>query len=106
MTIISCTPLVLATERRTFMPETSEANVDKLPPAQASALCQLVELEACWENLRRTPGPAETGKAMRTDLLGRQKAYDAFHARLVMYNQEFQPKHIPELLLNNPLRLA
>jgi len=88
------------------MSETKEACVDKLQPAQARALCQLVELEACWENLRRTPAPGPTVKAMRTDLLGRQKAYDAFHARLIAYNQEYRPKHVPELLLNKPSRLG
>jgi hypothetical protein len=88
------------------MPETREASVEKLQPAQAIALCQLVETEACWENLRRTPSSDPTITPTKSDLLGRQKAYDVFRARLIAYNKEYRPQHVPELLLNNPSRLG
>jgi hypothetical protein len=88
------------------MPETRGASVEKLQPAQAIELCQLVELEACWENLRRTPSPDPTVTATRADLLGRQKAYEVFRGRLIAYNKRYRPGHVPELLLNNPSRLG
>jgi hypothetical protein len=88
------------------MPETRGASVEKLQPAQAIELCQLVELEACWENLRRTPSPDTTVTATRSDLLGRQKAYEVFRARLIAYNKKYRPEHALELLLNNPSRLG
>jgi hypothetical protein len=88
------------------MPETRGASVEKLQPAQARELCQLVELEACWENLRRTPSPDPTVTATRPDLLGRQKAYEVFRARLIAYNKEYRPEHVPERLLNNSSRLG
>jgi hypothetical protein len=93
-------------ESRNFMPETREASVEKLQPGQAIALCKLVEMEACWENLRRTPSSDPTVTATKSDLLARQKAYDVFRARLVAYNKECRPQHVPELLLNNPSRLG
>jgi hypothetical protein len=88
------------------MPEARGASVEKLQPAQAIELCQLVELEACWENLRRTPSPDPTVTPTRPDLLGRQKAYEVFRARLIAYNKEYRPEHVPEKLLNNPSRLG
>jgi hypothetical protein len=71
-----------------------------LAPAQAAELSLLVDLEARWENLRLTlPGDLR-------DLHGRQKAYDAFHTKLVAYNKQYKPAHVPELLLNTPSRLS
>jgi hypothetical protein len=35
-----------------------------------------------------------------------QKAYEAFHSKLVLYNKLYTPAHVPELLLNTPSRLA
>ncbi len=40
------------------------------------------------------------------DLHCKQKAYDAFRARLVAYNKQYTPAHVPELLLNTPSRLG
>jgi hypothetical protein len=40
------------------------------------------------------------------DLLGKQKAYEAFHTKLVAYNHRYTPAHVPELLLNTPSRLG
>jgi hypothetical protein len=40
------------------------------------------------------------------DLQGKQKAYEAFHYKLVAYNEQYTPAHVPELLLNTPSRLG
>jgi hypothetical protein len=73
--------------------------------SQPTELSLLVELEARWENLRgnrvATPGKEET-----THLQQKQKAYEAFHDKLSAYNKTFKPEHVPERLLNTPLRLC
>src|SRR5690349_15677707 len=74
--------------------------------AQAAELCRLVEAEACWENLRRTPSRDQTVKALTSELVKRQKAYENFHGKLAAYNRANRPAHVPELLLNNPVRLG
>ena len=83
------------------MPEIQNAPVGALDPVQAAELSLLVDLEARWENLRNVKL-----RHSLQDLQTRQKAYDAFHARLVAYNRRYTPTHVPELLLNTPLRLA
>src|SRR5262245_49517085 len=88
------------------MPEMREAAVRNLDPTQAAELALLVELEARWENLRKDPPRApEVGPITQT-LLEIQKAYEAFHSKLVAYNKRYTPPHVPELLLNTPSRLA
>jgi hypothetical protein len=87
------------------MPEMQEAPV-AIASAQAAELSLLVDLEARWENLRKSPSrPAEAGPRMQ-ELQGIQKAYEAFHAKLVAYNKRYTPAHVPELLLNTPRRLG
>lgn len=88
------------------MTETKEASVETLAPAQAADLCQLADLEACWENLRRTPSLASEISDSREDLHGRQRAYEIFRGKLAAYNQLYKPAHVPELLLNTPSRLS
>src|SRR5262245_19252711 len=88
------------------MTETGEAGIGNLQPAQASELFDLVDLEARWENLRRTPAPDPTVAATRADLQSRQRAYEVFRAKLVAYNKRYRPEHVPELLLNTPARLG
>ena len=83
------------------MPEDTYAPAAPLDLAQAAELSLLVDLEARWENLRK----GNLGHSLQ-DLLARQKAYDAFHAKLVAYNRCYTPPHVPELLLNTPVRLA
>jgi hypothetical protein len=80
----------------------SESRKPLVNPAlpQMIELSLLVDLEARWENLRKT----SLGDLQ--DLHGRQKAYDAFHGKLVAYNKQYRPAHVPELLLNTPTRLA
>jgi hypothetical protein len=88
------------------MPEMREALVGKMDAAQAAELSLLVDLEARWENLRRTRlRPPEVDSSTQ-DLQGKQKAYESFHAKLVAYNKRHTPKHVPEPMLNTPSRLA
>ena len=83
------------------MPEVAYALAGSLDLAQAEELSLLVDLEARWENLRKV----NLGHNLQ-DLQARQKAYYAFHAKLVVYNRRYTPTHVPERLLNTPLRLA
>ena len=83
------------------MPEDAYAHAGSLDLAQAAELSLLVDLEARWDNLRKL----NLGHS-RQDLQARQKAYDAFHAKLMAYNRRYTPTHVPERLLNTPLRLA
>src|SRR5262249_50399419 len=75
-------------------------------PAQAAALALLLDEEAGWENLRQAPADDPGVGGSPRGLLGRQKAYDAFRARLAAYNGRYRPAHTPELLLNTPARLS
>jgi hypothetical protein len=88
------------------MPEIREASVVNIDAAQAAELSLLVDLEARWENLRRTPLRSSEVESSTQDLQGKQKAYDSFHAKLVAYNKKYTPMHVPEMLLNTPSRLA
>jgi hypothetical protein len=93
-------------ESRSQMTATLETPAANLSSAQATDLSVLVDLEARWENLRiyqpTTSGMPTTLK----ELHQKQKAYEAFFAKLVAYNKEYRPAHVPELLLNNASRLG
>lgn len=82
------------------------SSFQNLSSVQLTELARLVDLEACWENLRGdhpiTPGKASSLK----ELQQKQKAYEAFYAKLVAYNKKYKPAHVPELLLNNAIRLG
>jgi hypothetical protein len=84
-----------------------EVGVNSVPlsQAQAAALAELVELEARWENLRRQPTP-KGGPLPRETLVRKQRAHDAFQAKLRAYNRRYTPPHVPELLLNTAARLC
>jgi hypothetical protein len=85
---------------------TSEAPNQYLPFSQAIELSLLVDLEARWENLRICP-PAATGRTPTlSELHTKQKAYEGFLARLVIYNRAHTPAHVAELRLNNASRLG
>ena len=88
------------------MAQITEAQVGTLDPTQATDLSVLVDLEACWENLRNAPLRHVDAQTGLKDLTAKQKAYDAFHIKLVAYNKRYTPAHVPELLLNNPSRLG
>jgi hypothetical protein len=88
------------------MPESTKVAAGHLAPSQAAELARLVDLEACWENLRKGPLPGPVATSLTQELKARQRAYDAFHDLLVAYNRRYAPAHVPELLLNTPVRLA
>jgi hypothetical protein len=82
------------------------ALLQKLSPPQARELAMLIELEACWENLRVGPPKTPELAASLKELQHKQKAYEAFRVKLVAYNKAYRPAHVPELLLNTPDRLS
>jgi hypothetical protein len=88
------------------MADTTQAAATNPDLAQARELSLLVELEACWENLRKTPGRASAAVYDTRDLAAIQKAYDAFRVKLTAYNRRYAPPHVPERMLNTPPRLA
>jgi len=88
------------------MLEMKEATVVIGDPAQATNLAVLVDLEARWENLRKTRSRDPQTRSTLQDLQNKQKAYEAFRAKLVAYNKRHKPAHVPELLLNTPSRLG
>ncbi len=73
--------------------------------ARSVELAVLVDLEARWENLRVYPAGAPDTSSTINELHSKQRAYDVFHTKLVAFNKRFAPAHVPELLLNTPLRL-
>jgi hypothetical protein len=84
-----------------------EAEVNSVPLGlpQATALAELVELEARWENLRHQP-TLKGGPLPREALVKNQMAHGAFQAKLRAYNLRYTPPHVPELLLNTAARLG
>jgi hypothetical protein len=88
------------------MSDVKEGAAGNLDPAQAIELAQLVELEARWENMRKTPSRAPEAGSATQALVSVQKAYDAFRSKLAAYNKRYTPAHVPELLLNTPIRLG
>jgi hypothetical protein len=88
------------------MPDLYPSSDGKLNPAQAMELALLVDLEAHWENLRATTSPSMDGQPGIQMLYAKQKAYDAFRAKLAVYNKRYRTAHLPELLLNTPARLG
>src|SRR5438128_964536 len=88
------------------MLQITKAPIDNLDPVQATELSLLVDLEACWENLRKpASGHVDVGIATK-DLSAKQKAYEVFRVKLVAYNKRYTPVHVPELLFNTPTRLG
>jgi hypothetical protein len=86
------------------MPESNQAAGDP-GLAQAVELAQLVELEARWENLAKVPPPGDARAAVQ-HLRGKQRAHEAYRARLAAYNARFKPAHLPEVLTNAPVKLG
>jgi hypothetical protein len=86
------------------MSTTEEAAIQQIPLAQAIELLLLVDLEARWENMRIYQPAAEKTPTLH-ELLQKQKAHEAFFAKLGTYNKSHKPAHVAELLLNNPSRL-
>jgi hypothetical protein len=60
--------------------------------AQADALAHLVELEARWVNVP-LPVVTDSARASLAGLVAKQKAFDAYHAQMVAYNQRYRPAY-------------
>jgi hypothetical protein len=88
------------------MVTTPEAPIQHLPFAQAIELFLLVDLEARWENLRIYQPVAAGMTSTLKELQRKQKAYEAFIAKLAIYNKAHKPAHVAELLLNTASRLV
>src|SRR5262245_568162 len=88
------------------MTEMREGSYATLDPGQAAELAVLVDLEARWENLRPSPAAPAPPAVTTQHLHGKQKAYEAFRAKLAKYNKRHAPPHLAELLLNTPVRLG
>src|SRR5207253_2970491 len=84
----------------------NENSFRDLEPVRAAELSLLLDLEAGWQNLLHATSPALEPRAALHDLNGKQKAYEAFHTKLVAYNKQFPPGHVPEPSLNSPSRLG
>ena len=88
------------------MSTTLETPVQQVPSGQAIELSLLVDLEARWENLRAHAPAASEMPFTLSKLHLKQKAYEAFFAKLKVYNKAHKPAHVAELLLNNASRLG
>jgi hypothetical protein len=93
-------------ESRGYVPETRDSTDGTCVRDQAAELAALVELEACWENLRTAGSRPPEPHATVRELHGKQRAYESFRVKLAGYNKVYAPAHIPELLLNTPARLG
>jgi hypothetical protein len=83
----------------------SAATPANLGPTQADALAILLELEAHWMNVP-TAVTTESARAMLAGLVAKQKAFDAYRAQLVAYNQRFRPTYDGLRPVGTPARLA
>src|SRR5437660_2137613 len=85
------------------MPRPDEAPADDA--AQAAALLDLLDAEPAWRNLA---SPVSTGSpaVARALLAGKRRAFDAYQAELVAYNQRFQPAHLGMRPVTLPKPLA
>jgi hypothetical protein len=92
-------------EGRNVMQEMNEAPIANLGCTQARQLAILVDLEARWENLRHRAGTEQMASSTQ-ELQGRQQAYETFRSKVVAYNKQYTPAHVPELLLNTTSRLG
>jgi hypothetical protein len=88
------------------MPEMRLVAQEEISAAQAAALAVLLDLEACWENLRAARFGTPHIPSATLDLQAMQRAYAAFRTQLRIYQARFSPTHATELLLNTPARLG
>jgi hypothetical protein len=72
---------------------------------QADALARLVELEARWVNVPLAVA-TDSAAASLAGLVAKQKAFDAYRAQLVSYNQRYRPVYDGQRPVNTAVRLA
>jgi hypothetical protein len=73
--------------------------------AQADALANLVELEARWMNVP-VAVPTDSATASLAGLVAKQKAFEAYRAQKVAYNQRFHPAYHGQRPVTTAVRLA
>jgi hypothetical protein len=74
--------------------------------SRATHLAILVDLEAQWENLRSSQGPALPRPGSLDELKAKQKAYEAFRLKQIAFNKAHAPAFVAELPRTTPPRLA
>ncbi len=72
-------------------------------PSRTLDLALLVDLEARWENLRSGPTNQES---THQDLTRKQRAYDAFQAKLFEFNKKYPPGYVAAFQRGTSVRLA
>src|SRR5260221_9963288 len=92
--LVSPAPPVPSITMRERMPGMAPTTFDGTHHATNDLeLAELVELEARWENLRATRPQTAAERGTKDDLHRMQKAYESFHAKLVAFNNRYQPGH-------------
>ena len=84
------------------MAQFTERDAEKLSPEQATALVQVLDLQARWDALLVDRQPQRG----LSDLLARQKANDAYQAALRDYGSKYRTTTIPEPTHAMPDRLV
>ena len=83
----------------------TSATPDYPDDAQADALAHLVELEARWVSVPVAVA-TESASVSVAGLVAKQKAFDAYHAGRVAYNQRFRPAYHGQRPVTTAVRLA
>ena len=74
-------------------------------PRRDDVSARLVELEARWGNVPLAVA-SDSASASLAGLVAKQKAFDAYRAQPVSYNQRFRPVYDGQRPVNSPVRLA
>jgi hypothetical protein len=77
----------------------TEAAADRLTPARAAELVQVLDLQSRWENLRAA------GSATTAQLHALQAAFEAYRVRLAAYTARDHTEPVPGLTPTRPARL-
>lgn len=81
------------------MPQMNESVAERLDPARAAELAQLLDYQSRWENMR-TDGTESTAQ-----LQALQKAFEAYRVRLAEYRVRHRSEQTPDLSPSGPNRL-
>jgi hypothetical protein len=78
----------------------TEAAADRLTPARAAELVQVLDLQSRWENLRAAGSPTTA------QLHALQAAFEAYRVRMAAYTARDHSEPVPELTPTQPGRLG
>src|SRR5262249_10091626 len=78
----------------------TEAAADRLTPARAAELVQVLDLQSRWENLRAAGSPTTA------QLHALQAAFEAYRVRTAAYTARDHTEPVPELTPTRPARLG